>query len=251
LEETAAVRCAPHALAAGPDGLCVLCRRADRPVTPPSEPPSGRFAARFLTWLLAVGMVASGAFVYRLADATDLARTTSPRAPLVSSPRGLGPPPKPASAGPSPKSLDELDPAHLLDTPLPKRAELPVTDPRPPDAAAREQQESDTRDRARRAAIQADMRARDLKAARRNVSVTMYSTTWCPACTAARSYMQEQGIAFAEHDIDRDERARQRAHRINPKRSVPTIDIDGDVIVGFSAGSLEDSIQRSAGKRAR
>jgi glutaredoxin len=62
--------------------------------------------------------------------------------------------------------------------------------------------------------------------------------------------MREKSIAFVDYDIDHDERAAQRAHRLNPKHSVPTIDIDGEVMVGFSPESLECQLDRSAKKRA-
>jgi glutaredoxin 3 len=251
LEGVHVVRCGPHQLAAGPDGLCVLCRRAAQPVTPRSEPRAGQLVAKLLTWLLAVGMVTAGVFVYRLASATEGRPTGSPETPAASKARGIAPKPEAESASGQPtKSLAPLDPEHLLDTPAGKEAELPTADIRRRDEAAREQRESEARDQARRAGIQADMRARDLKAARRNVAIAMYSTTWCPSCTEARDYMRKQGIAFAEYDVDRDERARRRSHRLNPRRSVPTIEVDGDVMVGFSSDSLENSIERAAEKRA-
>jgi glutaredoxin 3 len=255
VEGSDVVRCAAHALAAGPDGLCVLCRRARQPVTPTSEPRAGALAAKLLTWSLAVGMVAGAVLVYQMSARGELQPTGSTEAVVAPRPRALTPTPratpKPGSLpGRSQRSLDELDPGHLLHAPQANRADLPSTDPRPLDAAAREQREDEARDQARRASIQADIRARDLKAARRNVSIAMYSTTWCPSCVKARTYMRERGIGFVDYDVDHDERAQQRAHRLNPKNSIPTIDIDGQVMVGFSADSLEASIQRSAEKRA-
>ena len=38
-------------------------------------------------------------------------------------------------------------------------------------------------------------------------AVTMYTTTWCGYCVRLKKLMQREGIAFAEVDIEADERA--------------------------------------------
>jgi hypothetical protein len=39
--------------------------------------------------------------------------------------------------------------------------------------------------------------------------------------------------------------------RLNPRKSIPTFQIDGTVLVGFSAGSVESAIRRAAEARVR
>jgi glutaredoxin len=107
------------------------------------------------------------------------------------------------------------------------------------------------RDLERKRMVQQQIEGHTLAAARRNVSITMYSTAWCGACKAARSYMDREQIAYTEHDVDHDSSARERAHRLNPRGSIPIIDIDGDVLIGFSPKALESKIDASARKRAR
>ncbi|HKU42596.1 MAG TPA: glutaredoxin domain-containing protein [Polyangiales bacterium] len=85
--------------------------------------------------------------------------------------------------------------------------------------------------------------------ARRAVKITMYSTAWCRACKQARSYMQQHDIAFTDYDVERDAQARSQTDALNPRGSVPTISIDGDVLVGFSPSSLESRIDRAAKRR--
>ena len=91
-------------------------------------------------------------------------------------------------------------------------------------------------------------RQQELANAMREVSVTMYSTSWCPVCTKARSYMQQQGIAFVERDVEASSEARSAQRALNPKGGVPTIDIEGSVIVGFSASGI-DAARRAAAER--
>jgi glutaredoxin len=77
----------------------------------------------------------------------------------------------------------------------------------------------------------------------------MYSTSWCGVCTTARSYMREHDISFVDHDIDEDTDAKARAHALNPRNSVPVIDVGGDVMIGFSPRGLEAKLDQAARKR--
>lgn len=90
-----------------------------------------------------------------------------------------------------------------------------------------------------------------LERARKRVEIRMYSTTWCPACKSARSYMKDHGIAYRELDIDESPSAKATCRRLNPKGSVPTIDVEGEVMVGFSPGHLERLIDDAAQKHVR
>jgi len=85
--------------------------------------------------------------------------------------------------------------------------------------------------------------------ARGDVPITMYTTTWCPVCVRAKQYMEAQGIRYTERDVEASDSARVACLRLNPRCSVPTIDIDGEVLVGFGAGSIEQAITRAAERR--
>jgi glutaredoxin len=91
--------------------------------------------------------------------------------------------------------------------------------------------------------------ARQFAAERERVVVTVYYTEWCPACRSARGYLQQRGIRFEEHDIERDSRARARQRLLNPKGSVPTLLIEDQVLIGFSASRIEKAIDHAARSR--
>ena len=74
----------------------------------------------------------------------------------------------------------------------------------------------------------------------------MYSTAWCGVCKRARKYMQEQGIPSTEYDVDTNVQARNEYLLLNPRRSVPTLKIGNEVVVGFSAAALEGAILAAA-----
>jgi glutaredoxin len=77
-----------------------------------------------------------------------------------------------------------------------------------------------------------------------NGEITLYCTSWCPDCRRARSYLQEQGIAFAEVDISKDRPAAQRVRGwANGNETTPTFDIRGQILVGYDKAKLERLLQ--------
>jgi glutaredoxin-like YruB-family protein len=86
----------------------------------------------------------------------------------------------------------------------------------------------------------------EIATARRRVPVVMYSTAWCGVCKRAREYFKEKRIAFEEHDVDQNAAARAEYLRLNPRRSVPTIKIGDEVVVGFSAQAVELALNSAA-----
>lgn len=108
----------------------------------------------------------------------------------------------------------------------------------------------DSAEVARRLENQIEEKKERLAHARRNVSITMYSTSWCRVCKDARKYMSEAGITYDEYDVDTDRDADRRLRAVNPRHTVPTFDIDGAVLTGFSPGALESMVTSAAARRA-
>ena len=61
--------------------------------------------------------------------------------------------------------------------------------------------------------------------------VEIYTTTWCPYCHAAKSLLQEKGVAFEEVNAEDPEVRSAMVQRANGRRTVPQIFI-GDTHVG-------------------
>lgn len=56
----------------------------------------------------------------------------------------------------------------------------------------------------------------------------MYSTTWCPDCRRAKSFLKERGVEFREIDIEQDPAAEEIVIKANDgKRKVPTLEVGG------------------------
>lgn len=63
-------------------------------------------------------------------------------------------------------------------------------------------------------------------------SVTLYTTAWCPYCSAAKTLLREKGVAFTEIDVEKTAGARATmTQRSDGRTSVPQIFI-GDTHVG-------------------
>ncbi|MCA9602372.1 MAG: glutaredoxin family protein, partial [Myxococcales bacterium] len=79
--------------------------------------------------------------------------------------------------------------------------------------------------------------------------VIMYRTSWCGVCKKADKYFRERGVEVVEKDVERDPAAAREmsakvsAHGLKPG-AVPVIDIDGEVMQGFSRPRLDAILTR-------
>ena len=74
--------------------------------------------------------------------------------------------------------------------------------------------------------------------------VTIYGTSWCGACRAARQYLTERKIPFADKDVETDPAAaRELADKASklgvPTDRVPVIDVRGRLLLGFDRARIE------------
>ncbi|KQO96167.1 glutaredoxin 3 [Methylorubrum extorquens] len=62
--------------------------------------------------------------------------------------------------------------------------------------------------------------------------VTIYTTAWCPYCSAAKSLLREKGVSFIEIDVEKTAGSRATmVQRAGGRTSVPQIFV-GDRHVG-------------------
>ncbi|WP_229215538.1 glutaredoxin family protein [Duganella sp. CY15W] len=80
--------------------------------------------------------------------------------------------------------------------------------------------------------------------AQHQTQVVMYGTSHCPYCAKTRDYLREHGIAFADLDIEKSDRARQEFEQLEG-RGVPVILIGNRRIVGYQPATIAAALQRS------
>ena len=79
----------------------------------------------------------------------------------------------------------------------------------------------------------------------RGPEIVIYSADWCPACRTAKRYMDKQGIAYEERNVDQPEYKKQLVE-ISGGRSIPVIDVDGAIMKGFNAERLDQLIAEAS-----
>jgi mycoredoxin len=69
-------------------------------------------------------------------------------------------------------------------------------------------------------------------------SLTIYTTSWCPDCVAAKRFFDAKGVAYQEVDIESDPQAAHVVAGLNGGRhSVPTV-VGGGAAASLSGFSI-------------
>ncbi len=77
--------------------------------------------------------------------------------------------------------------------------------------------------------------------------IVMYTTTWCPDCRKAKRYMDSLGISYEEVDVDKTPGTADKLIEWSGGfRTVPTFDIDGEIVVDFDRPKLDRIFAREA-----
>jgi glutaredoxin len=79
--------------------------------------------------------------------------------------------------------------------------------------------------------------------------VVMYMTSHCPVCHRARTWLTQQGVAFVERNVERDEAAARDLATLAARqgvsaRGVPVFDIGGRLVAGFDEQALRRALGR-------
>ena len=72
--------------------------------------------------------------------------------------------------------------------------------------------------------------------------VEVYTTSYCPYCTRAKSLLRSKGVTFEEIDVSGDSALREKMVEMSGgRRTVPEIFINGKIIGGYDElRALED-----------
>jgi mycoredoxin len=73
--------------------------------------------------------------------------------------------------------------------------------------------------------------------------VTVFSTVWCGHCIRLKRQMHDSGITFDEIDIEEQEHfGDQIAAKTGGYRTVPTVMIDGELLVNPSISEVKEAL---------
>lgn len=69
--------------------------------------------------------------------------------------------------------------------------------------------------------------------------VTIYSTPTCVYCKMAKEFFKKNSVAYEEHDVASDMKAREEMVNKSHQLGVPVIDIDNNIVIGFDQRTIE------------
>ncbi|MEK7641287.1 MAG: glutaredoxin family protein [Patescibacteria group bacterium] len=72
--------------------------------------------------------------------------------------------------------------------------------------------------------------------------IVIYSTPTCVYCKMAKDFFTKNNLAYEEHDVAADMKAREEMVQKSGQLGVPVIDIDGKIIVGFDEDELRSAL---------
>ena len=201
-------RCEIHGTALTSTGRCILCERRAQV----AQTSSGRG----LSWLLVgvVGAAIAAAVGLRIHSALE------DRAAFAAARRDSTPPISTAAAVAAPPEAATV-------ATIGTAAALAPTEPHADPNEAR--------------------RLHELRVAEaeRSVQIDLYGEGWCPSCRKARAWLDANAISYTYRDTS-DPVNKHTMRALNPKSTIPTIDIEGEVLVGFNPQRMRASIRRAA-----
>lgn len=82
------------------------------------------------------------------------------------------------------------------------------------------------------------------------MDVIVYTSPTCPYCKMVKDFLSQRGISFEERDVSRNSSYAQELVNNTGQMGVPVTIIDGEVVVGFDRGRLEQlTTQTQTGRR--
>ena len=78
-------------------------------------------------------------------------------------------------------------------------------------------------------------------------AVIIYGASWCGPCHQAAAYLKQKGVAFVEHDIEKDSSKQREMQGKLAKAgmrggSIPVLDVRGRILVGFDARAVDQAL---------
>jgi glutaredoxin 3 len=70
--------------------------------------------------------------------------------------------------------------------------------------------------------------------------VKVYSITDCSWCKKTKNYLSSRGIEYEDINVEKDKEGRQELISLSKQQSVPVLNIDGNVVVGFDKEKIDE-----------
>ena len=74
------------------------------------------------------------------------------------------------------------------------------------------------------------------------MNVKIYSTPTCPYCKLAKEFLTEQKVKFTDINVADNPASANEMVKLSGQMGVPVIDVDGQIVVGWNKGALEEAL---------
>lgn len=74
--------------------------------------------------------------------------------------------------------------------------------------------------------------------------VVVYTTSSCGWCRLAKQYLDQKGVSYEEVDIAQNPARMAELVFKSSQTSVPVIDVNGTIVVGYNPSALERALQQ-------
>lgn len=74
--------------------------------------------------------------------------------------------------------------------------------------------------------------------------IKIYTTDSCPWCDKAKSYLKAQNLEFTELNVQDDMEARDEMIKKSRQMSVPVLDINDTIIIGFDKPAIMKALEK-------
>jgi glutaredoxin 3 len=74
--------------------------------------------------------------------------------------------------------------------------------------------------------------------------VKVYSIPECPWCKKVKAYLNSKNVSFTDINVESDLKGRAALAKLSPEMSVPVLEIDDRVIIGFNKEQIDACLER-------
>jgi glutaredoxin len=95
--------------------------------------------------------------------------------------------------------------------------------------------------------VQKKGRSQQIRASKHAVrqhQVEIYTTSWCPYCKKAINFFKSQGISYTVYDIEKDRQAAVRKQKLDSRKGVPFVVVNGKKIHGYAPEAYKAALQQ-------
>jgi glutaredoxin len=79
----------------------------------------------------------------------------------------------------------------------------------------------------------------------RNRDVIVYTTSWCGWCRKTLAFLDKNGIAYENRDIEADDAWRDELEAKTGGTSIPVVEIDGEIVRGYDPARMRQLLEAS------